>query len=235
MTLTNRTVAFIYAHPDDETFGCSYLIRQIADEAGNPILLTATRGDAGKTGHLDPMNEDELATLREFELEKAVGILGISTAEQLGMKDGKLDEVDADLLREKIADFLREHQADIVVTFPEDGISGHRDHIVLHHVVKGIVTSGQAPSVQKLYYNLFPPLASERPGVLRIEGRHRWEIKRQALEAHESQVFSVERVFGKLGPEVPPDHHHEFFELAWERGTSYPQKTERSIYDDLIV
>lgn len=235
MTLTNRTVAFIYAHPDDETFGCSYLIRQIADEGGCPVLLTATRGDAGKTGHLEPMSKEELAALRELELEKAVGILGMSAAEQLGMKDGKLGEVEAGLLQEKIVDFLRRHQADIVVTFPEDGLSGHRDHIVIHHAVKEIVTSGQVPSVQKLYYNQAPALASDHPGILRIEGRDRWETKRQALEAHESQAFSVERVFGKLGPEVPPDHHHELFELAWERGVSYPQKREHSIYDDLIV
>ena len=88
------TVAFVYAHPDDETFGCSYLIRQIADEGGNAVLLTATRGDAGKTGRLGAMTREELAAKRDLELEKAANILGISTVEQLGMGDGKLKDTD---------------------------------------------------------------------------------------------------------------------------------------------
>ncbi|RRJ62252.1 PIG-L family deacetylase [Paenibacillus oralis] len=228
------TVAFIYAHPDDETFGCSYLIRQIADEGGNAVLLTATRGDAGKTGRLGAMTREELAAKRDLELEKAANILGISTVEQLGMGDGKLKETDPALLREKIADFLQRHQAEVVVTFPEDGISGHQDHIVIHYAVNDVVFSGQAPTVQKLYYNQFGSFDSNKSSVLRVEAASRWDAKRRALEAHESQTLSVERVFGKLGPHVPPHLQLESFELAWERGVRFPLKTEQSIYDGLI-
>ncbi|GJM70209.1 hypothetical protein HMSSN036_24250 [Paenibacillus macerans] len=169
------TVAFIYAHPDDETFGCSYLIRQIADEGSRAVLLTATRGDAGKTGRLGAMTREELAAKRDLELEKAANILGISTVEQLGMGDGKLKETDPALLREKVADFLRRHQAEIVVTFPEDGISGHQDHIVIHHAVNDVVFSGQAPTVQKLYYNQFGSFDSKKSSVLRVEAAGRWD------------------------------------------------------------
>jgi len=234
MMTTGKTVAFIYAHPDDETFGCSYLIRQIADEGGHAVLLTATRGDAGKTGRLGPMTREELAAKRDLELEKAAKILGISVVEQLGMGDGKLKEVEPGLLREKIADFLRRHQAEVVVTFPEDGLSGHQDHIVIHHAVNDVVFGGQAPTVQKLYYNQLGSYASEQSSVLRVAAGDRWDAKRRALEAHESQVFSVERVFGELGPDVPPHHGFETFELAWERGVKFPLKTEQSIYDGLI-
>lgn len=227
------TVAFVYAHPDDETFGCSYLIRQIADEGSRAVLLTATRGDAGKTGRLGAMTREELAAKRDLELEKAANILGISTVEQLGMGDGKLKETDPALLREKIADFLRRHQAEIVVTFPEDGISGHQDHIVIHHAVNDVVFSGQAPTVQKLYYNQFGSFDSKKSSVLRVEAAGRWDAKRRALEAHESQILSVERVFGKLGPDVPPHLGFESFELAWERGVRFPLKQEHSIYDGL--
>lgn len=214
----NKTVAFIYAHPDDETFGCSYLIRQIADEGGVPVLLTATRGDAGKTGRLGEMTREELAAKRDIELEHAGKILGIQVIEQLGMGDGKLKEVDPALLQDKIADFLMRHQAEMVVTFPEDGISGHADHIVIHHAVNQVLFDGRAPSVQKLYYNRMGTHGAESSSLLVIEEAGKWDVKRRALAAHESQILSIERVFGKLGPEVPPNHRLEAFELAWERG-----------------
>lgn len=213
----NKTVAFVYAHPDDETFGCSYLIRQIADEGGIPVLLTATRGDAGKTGRLGEMTREELAAKREIELENAGNILGIHVIEQLGMGDGKLKEVDPVLLQDKIADFLQRHQAEMVVTFPEDGISGHADHIVIHHAVNRVLFDGRAPSVQKLYYNRMGTRGAEPSSLLVIEESGKWDVKRRALAAHESQILSVERVFGKLGPDVPPNHRLEAFELAWER------------------
>ncbi|RCX22990.1 LmbE family N-acetylglucosaminyl deacetylase [Fontibacillus phaseoli] len=229
----SRTVAFIYAHPDDETFGCSYLIRQIADEGNKPILFTATRGDAGKTGHLGAMTREELATKRDVELAKAVDILGISVMEQAGMGDGKLKEVAPAVLQQQIADFLRRHEADVVVTFPEDGISGHSDHIVIHHAVNEVVFGGQAPSVQKLYYNQMGSFASDISSVIWIEENGKWEVKRRALEVHESQILSIERVFGKLGPDVPPQHRVEAFELAWEHGVHFPKRVETSIFDHL--
>ncbi|WP_059041726.1 PIG-L deacetylase family protein [Paenibacillus rubinfantis] len=233
--MSNRkTIAFLYAHPDDETFGCSYLIRQIADEGGQAVLLTATRGDAGKTGHLGEMTREQLAARRDKELDKAAEILGISVVEQLGLPDGKLSEVDPTLLREKIADFLQRHQAEVVITFPEDGLSGHPDHIAIHYAVNEVVLGGHAPTVQKLYYNQLGSYTSEHSSVLRVDGGDRWEAKRQALAAHESQVWSVERVFGVLGPMVPPGFEIESFELVWERGERYPQVNETSIYDGLL-
>ncbi|WP_410768108.1 PIG-L deacetylase family protein [Fontibacillus sp. BL9] len=229
----SRTLAFIYAHPDDETFGCSYLIRQIADEGNKPILYTATRGDAGKTGRLGEMTREELAAKRDVELENAADILGITVMEQAGMGDGKLKEVDPAVLQQQIADFLRRHEADVVVTFPEDGISGHPDHIVIHHAVNEVIFGGQAPSVQKLYYNQMGSFTSENSSVIRIEERGRWDVKRRALAAHESQILSIERVFGKLGPDVPSQHQVEAFELAWEHGVHFPKKVETSIFDHL--
>ncbi len=231
----SRTVAFIYAHPDDETFGCSYLIRQIADEGNQAVLFTATRGDAGKTGRLGEMTREELAAKRDIELEKAIEILGISAMEQAGMGDGKLKEAAPATLQELIADFLRRHEADVVVTFPVDGISGHADHIVIHHAVNEVIFGGKAPSVQKLYYNQLGSFASESSSVLKIEENGRWDVKRQALAAHESQILSIERVFGKLGSDVPPHQHWETFELAWERGVHFPVKAEaeHTIFDDL--
>lgn len=232
----NFTAAFIYAHPDDETFGCSYLIQDITDRGGQAVLLTATRGEAGKTGRLGEMSREELAARRDQELEQAANVLGISTVKQLDLGDGKLKDADPERLQQEIADFLNLHQADIVVTFPEDGISGHQDHIVIHHAVNSVIYGGKASSVQKLYYNhLGSPLSdmSGMSGLLRIDGEGKWDIKRRALEAHESQMFSVERVFGQLGPNMLPQYRYETFELVWERHPSAKSMPEKSVFDGL--
>jgi len=229
----NKTIAFIYAHPDDETFSSSYLIRQTVDEGHRAVLLTATRGDAGKTGRLGSMTPQELAARRERELERAARILRIAEVRQLGLGDGKLKDVPAEELQKQIEDFIADHNAEVVVTFPVDGISGHKDHIVIHHAVNAVVFSGRTPTVQKLYYNQLGNYQSESSSVVKVEAGSYWEAKRLALQAHESQILSIERVFGDLGPEVPSHHRFEAFELAWERGVHFPQKSERSIWDDL--
>ncbi|MNE22316.1 Mycothiol S-conjugate amidase [compost metagenome] len=231
MTSNSKIVAFIYAHPDDETFGCSFWIRQIADEGGNPILLSATLGDAGKTGRLGQMTGEELAVKREQELRNAAEILGLNEVAHLKLPDGKLKESDPVELRSSIAGFLQRHKAEIVVTFPEDGISGHADHIVIHHAVNDVVFSEEVPSVQKLYYNCIRPVA-KRSCIKLSAGRH-WEVKRRALECHESQVLSIERAFGKIENMGPETFFPEYLMLAWERGEQFPHKTEASIYDDL--
>lgn len=230
-----RNVGFVYAHPDDETFGCSFLIRQIADEGGNPVLLTATPGNAGKTGRLGAMTPEELAAKRRIELQQAADILGISEITHLEMGDGKLKEVDQNSLTAHIADFLNRHQIEVVVTFPEDGVSGHPDHIVIHHAVNKVVLGGQAPSVQKLYYNEVRSRgdATDKPGVLSIRPGQNWKIKRDALAAHESQILSIERVFGDLQQVGPSSFADECFLLVWERGNVNPLKQERTIFDDL--
>lgn len=228
-----HTIAFIYAHPDDETFSCSYLIQDIVDHGGNAVLFTATRGEAGKTGRLGAMSREELAAKRDLELKQAADILGIRTIKQLDLGDGKLIEVDPNLLQQEIADFLNLHKADIVVTFPEDGISGHRDHIVIHHAVNSVIQGGLAPSVQKLYYNQFGSLLADESRLLQIDGQGKWGVKRRALEAHESQIFSIERVFGTMGPDMRPQYRYEAFELVWTRNPVDNSLPETSIYDGL--
>ncbi|WMT42482.1 PIG-L deacetylase family protein [Paenibacillus sp. D2_2] len=231
-----RNVGFVYAHPDDETFGCSFLIRQIADEGGNPVLLTATPGNAGKTGRLGAMTQEELAEKRRIELQQAADILGITEIVHLDMGDGKLKEVDQDVLAAYVADFLRSHQIEVVITFPEDGISGHADHIAIHQAVNKVVFGGQAPSVQKLYYNCLRSKidVDSAASLLSISAGENWQVKRDALAAHESQIWSIERVFGDLQQVGPESFDEECFLLVWERGVYNPNKQEKSIFDDLV-
>lgn len=231
-----ESIGLIYAHPDDETFTSACLIRQAADLGKKTVLLTATWGEAGKSGRLGAMTKEELAVKREQELHEAGRIMGLSEIENLGFPDGSLDSVDRNLLVDHIVQFLQKHQISIVVTFPEDGISGHRDHIVIHHAVKEAVYSGCCPSVQKLYFKAARDfIESGKIPTLTIDSENYWDMKACALRAHESQILSIERVFGKeIAYQKDSIHKDETYILAWERGKDYPQKIEQSIYDDLV-
>lgn len=227
----SKTVAFIFAHPDDEAFSAACLIHDITTRGGRPILLCATRGDAGKTGLLKPMSKQELAVVRERELKEACAIMGLTDITHLGHPDGQLADVPREQLVNQLVDYLNENQADIVITFPEDGISGHRDHIAIHHAVNAAIKSGRCSTVQKLYY-CTPAARENRDQVsVQIDVTPNWEMKARALKAHESQHFSVERVFGDMTslPSLPA-MQVESFTLVWEQGMEASFKQEEFIF-----
>ncbi len=76
---------FIYAHPDDETFLSACIIRKLADQGENPVLLLATRGEAGRQGLERATDRSELAKLREKEMDEAAKVLGLISRGALGL------------------------------------------------------------------------------------------------------------------------------------------------------
>jgi len=229
-----HTVAFVFAHPDDETFMCACLIRQLADRGEKPLLLLATNGDAGKTGYLGPMTKEQLAAKRVQEMETAAQIMGLAGVEYLAYPDGKLNTINKELFTDKVVSFLNREQAEVVVTFPPNGGNGHPDHIAISDIARRAVISGRCPTVQKLYYTAFTVLpGAERSISFSIDTEAQWSMKSKALQAHESQLLSIHRVFGDL-IQFPEERRYESFVLAWERGVFYPPKKERFILDDLV-
>lgn len=230
-----HTLGFIYAHPDDETFLSGCLIRQLADEGHEPVLLLATKGDAGKkNGHVSHLSNEELAALRVHEMEQAARILGLSSVEHLGHQDGKLNQADEQLVVEQAVAFINKHQPKVIFSFPEDGGNFHPDHVAISKITTAAVLSGKCPSVQKLYYFSSHTLLEQghEPSV-RIDTKPQWEMKADALRAHASQIFAIERYFGDLSS-CPESRRYESFVLGWERGVLWPKKQELSVLDGLV-
>ena len=72
------TVLFVYAHPDDESFGIAGTAMKLKDEGHITGLLTLTRGDVGmwfgrETGSWTP---EELARERSKEWREATKVIG---------------------------------------------------------------------------------------------------------------------------------------------------------------
>jgi LmbE family N-acetylglucosaminyl deacetylase len=227
-----QKVGFIYAHPDDETFLSACLIRQLADEEFQPVLLLATKGDAGnKNGEFSHLNREELAEVREEEMRRAALIMGISAVEYLGYLDGQLNQADPAEFTQRVISYINKYKLKIIFTFPEDGGNGHPDHITISQITTKAVLSGQCPSVQKLYYVASTAwLEAGRLPAYSIDTEPQWEMKAAALRAHRSQIFAIERYFGKLD-HFPESRRYESFVLCWERGNFWPEHQEKSIFD----
>lgn len=198
------SVLAIFAHPDDESLAAGGVLALSAARGHRVSLLCLTRGE-GRS--LVPAEAADVAQIRARELAGAARCLGITTVRLEAFRDGYLPWEDADRVRSCIRAMIDEVQASVVVTFDEDGLYWHPDHIAVHQHVMAVVTDmGQtAPAVfcVTMPTGQMRALASGQP-VLGIEAEAfgaeapapTWrlsvadviEIKVAALRQHQSQV-----------------------------------------------
>jgi LmbE family N-acetylglucosaminyl deacetylase len=124
-----KKMLLVFAHPDDESFSSAATIAKYVKAGWNVDLLCATRGEKGNAGTLGYKTENELGAIREAELKKAAGVLGISSVTFLGYKDGTLSDELPGKLEDEICSKMEELVPDCVITFDTLGVSNHPDHI----------------------------------------------------------------------------------------------------------
>jgi LmbE family N-acetylglucosaminyl deacetylase len=171
--LTGRSLLAVFAHPDDESVSCGALLAWCAQLGVRVSLLCATRGEQG------PGPAQALGEIRSRELEAAARVLGIADVVMLDYEDGMLPHVDAALLEADVSAAIRRVRPDVVLTFGEDGLYWHPDHIAVHERTTAAVAALGA-SAPALYYVTLPPgqmravteaVAARRPGTpLRVLG-----------------------------------------------------------------
>jgi len=124
-----RRIACVFAHPDDETFCVGGIVAKYA-AAGVPVdLFCATNGDAGKSASVPASSREELAEIRRRELRAAANVLGITTVDMPGYRDGELAQADSARLIGDVVAFIRRTRPTVVLTFgPEGAPTGHADH-----------------------------------------------------------------------------------------------------------
>jgi N-acetyl-1-D-myo-inositol-2-amino-2-deoxy-alpha-D-glucopyranoside deacetylase len=182
--IKERTLLFIGAHPDDETFGIGGTIAHYTAEGVKVYYACATRGEAGIMDAEKMQGLSSPGDVRWKELECAGAVLGLAGIFHLGFRDsgmqGSEDNKHPEALTsaplEKVAasivKVIRQVKPQVVVTHDPIGGYRHPDHIATH---KGAVQAfysagdparypeaGPAFQPQKLYFNLFPR------GVLKI-------------------------------------------------------------------
>lgn len=158
------TFLYIFPHPDDESFGPGPGIARQRRKGHDVHLLTLTRG--GATLHRERLGytKPEMARMRYRQMQQVAETLDLTSMTVLEYPDGRLTELNPLPLEEEIVDRIHAVGPDVVVTFPDHGITGHPDHLVTHYAVKRVVCSLKAketPYPQRLAFFTFPPPSDE--------------------------------------------------------------------------
>ena len=129
---SGRTILVVLAHPDDESLACGGTIARLADAGAKVVLLCASRGEKGAVSDPALVAGADLATVRARELREAAKILGISEVVIFEHPDGDLRWADVPQFHVDIVLAIQRHRPDGVITFAEDGLYWHLDHIGVH-------------------------------------------------------------------------------------------------------
>jgi N-acetylglucosamine malate deacetylase 2 len=153
-----RTVLAVFAHPDDESLACGGTLARLAAAGARVVLICASRGERGSVA--GPVRDDALGGIRSREFREAGRMLGLSTVILLDHPDGDLRWAHVPELHADIIAAIQGFKPAAVITFGEDGLYWHQDHIAVHErtttAVEAFGASGPA-----LYY------VTMRQGIMR--------------------------------------------------------------------
>jgi LmbE family N-acetylglucosaminyl deacetylase len=209
----SRTLMGIWAHPDDEAYLTAGLMARFRQRGDRVVVVTATLGEHGTA---DPATwpPGRLAARREGELHASLLTLGVEEVRLLGLEDGRCAEHD---LTDVIAGHIDDVEPDLIVTFGPDGITGHPDHVAVHHWATAARADARPGAA--LWYPTFTPDfhrqwgelneriglwgGAEPPCTRRAEvvhsltlPNHLMEQKFASLQAHRSQTAPLIEMVG---------------------------------------
>lgn len=159
------TLLYIFPHPDDESFGPGPGISRQRREGHDVHLLTLTRGEATSYREQLGYSKSEMARLRYRQMQQVAATLDLSSIAVFEHPDGRLSEINPLVLEDEIGDHIQLVGPDVVVTFPQHGISGHGDHIATHCTVKRVVCALKADGVsypKRLAFFTLPPSSDDQ-------------------------------------------------------------------------
>jgi LmbE family N-acetylglucosaminyl deacetylase len=139
-----------FAHPDDESYGPAGTLAQAIRRGHTVSLLTLTHGESGSVGTSKDLSATELAKLRCQELRCAARKLGIQHVQIHNLSDNHLQDIPEQKGINIIKQEIMRFKPDIIITFHENTISGHPDHLAVTHWTAKTVTS--LPDTPKLFF-----------------------------------------------------------------------------------
>ena len=210
--ILGKRILWVTAHPDDESFLAAGTIAANAAAGGENVLFCATHGERGLAYVEEGFDRSRIKEVRKAELLAVVRHLGIGQLEMGHFPDGLLEDC-VEELNDALARFVCDFDFDVMVSFGEDGVTGHRDHIAVGRVARRIASERKVSFVEFARpkdLDIMEYLAPKRiNGVYRLEGAvaneaNLWvaanaELKLEALRLHASQFRGLDpyRVFPK--------------------------------------
>jgi LmbE family N-acetylglucosaminyl deacetylase len=240
------TLVAFHAHPDDEALLTAGTMAKAAAAGHRVVLVVATHGEAGDVA-LDFLDGHDLGEQRTRETEVSARAIGVHRLAFLGFADsGDRGEntagfayVDVDEAAGRLADILRDEQADVLTGYDERGGYGHPDHVQVHRVARRAASLAHTPVSLEATFNrdllqlakdMAPTLGFEVPESFAPPDVDQWFVpaseithtidvtgfldeKRQSMRAHASQATSASSNVRSL--EVFASLPDELFALAF--------------------
>jgi LmbE family N-acetylglucosaminyl deacetylase len=148
-------VLAVFAHPDDESLACGGTLARLADAGVRVVLICGSHGESGSISDPALVPEGDLGSVRARELREAAAVLGITEVILEDHPDGDLRWVHVPEFHAQIVAALQRYRPDAVITFAEDGLYWHLDHIGVHERTYTAVKSLGADA-PPLYYVTMP-------------------------------------------------------------------------------
>ena len=123
------SIVAVVAHPDDESLIAGGTLALLATAGVRTGVVALTRGELGPISDRRLATRERLGRVRERELRAAASALGAEFGVCLSLPDGELPWVQRDHASEQLAAVLAAHGARMLLTFGEDGVYWHPDHI----------------------------------------------------------------------------------------------------------
>ncbi len=171
----------VHAHPDDESSKGAATMARYVDEGVDVLVVTCTGGERGSILNPAlqerPEIEENIAAIRQAEMDRARAILGVRQA-WLGFVDSGLPEGDplpplpegcfglvpVEVGAERLVRVIRDFRPHVVTTYDENGGYPHPDHVMCHKISMAAFDAAPDPDAYpdagdpwqplKLYYDV---------------------------------------------------------------------------------
>jgi LmbE family N-acetylglucosaminyl deacetylase len=151
------TVVSFHAHPDDEALLTGGTLAKAAAEGHRVVLVVATDGAAGLAAS-SVLADGPLAARRGAELQASARLLGAHRVVSLGYDDSGMADAPTGAPRAfaraapeeaatRLAEILREEEADVLTIYDPAGGYGHPDHVQVHRVGVTAAAAAATPVV----------------------------------------------------------------------------------------
>ncbi|MHB8657882.1 MAG: PIG-L deacetylase family protein [Solirubrobacteraceae bacterium] len=246
----------VTSHPDDEVLIAGGTLALCSAAGIETAVVCLTRGEHGPISEPSLATRAELPAVRIRELQAACSELGVGWVRCYRRQDGNLRWSDAGAIVSQLARILQTRRPESVISFGEDGLYWHPDHIATFDFTRRAVARVGGPVT--LYRSVWPPtLMPELVAELRARGLadDLWELAAEDFGGESDEgalVIDVRSVLGRklralrchrtqLGPEhafaALPDDLAERF-LGFERFARVnpgPDATDPVMVDDWLT
>ncbi len=144
----------VSSHPDDEVLIAGGTLAACAAAGIETAVVCLTRGEQGPISSPALATRATLPAVRDAELNAACSELGVGAVRCFRRQDGNLRWADAGAIVRQLVRILEARRPEAVISFGEDGLYFHPDHIATFQFTRRAVARMTEPAV--LYRSVWP-------------------------------------------------------------------------------